>query len=406
MQGRGTNAQSKLCFEAFRDTRWAPEGAACEASEGQAQQPATVALSTLLPHALGRARARRTCARLRASEGKPNMTMRRSALSCSSQRSKVTSSCCAACSGASSAPGSAPPTACVSAAHCCHVGSSSSAVTCGEGQRPAGGMLQRRGARHRRRRDPGLCDFLAPAGLRGHPPAPPLPRLLKVALVCGQPLGGQLLEYVVQHQVDAALRQLAGPLRNKGARRPNMRLPPGVLAGGEQPVAAWSLHGLQPQQHACAHATKCRLRGVLRRLCAQGSAARARAAVRGSPPARPPPAAWPAGRTAGWARPWGSQSAPPWRTPRRSARGQGRKHIKRREAGPDSDRACLRCCRQACQRVVDISPWRQCGPPHPTDTPTCTAICWSCCSTRSSSRPRRCAFSSSDRELQGPGQGC
>ena len=32
--------------------------------------------------------------------------------------------------------------------------------------------------------------------------------------------------------------------------------------------------------------------------------------------------------------------------------------------------------------------------------PTCTAICWSCCSTRSNSRPRRCAFSSSERDLR------
>ena len=74
-----------------------------------------------------------TCARLRASEGKPKTTMRRRALSCSSQRSKVTSSACAAARGASSAAGSAPATSCVSAAHCRHVGSSSSAVTCRAG---------------------------------------------------------------------------------------------------------------------------------------------------------------------------------------------------------------------------------------------------------------------------------
>ena len=72
-----------------------------------------------------------TCCRLRASEGNPKTTMRRSALSCSSQRSNVTSRAWAACIGASSAAGSSAATAAVSAAHCRHVGSSSSCVTCG-----------------------------------------------------------------------------------------------------------------------------------------------------------------------------------------------------------------------------------------------------------------------------------
>lgn len=46
--------------------------------------------------------------------------------------------------------------------------------------------------------------------------APAVPCLLKVALVGGQPLGGQLLQDVVQHQVDATLRQLAGALHTEG----------------------------------------------------------------------------------------------------------------------------------------------------------------------------------------------
>lgn len=41
--------------------------------------------------------------------------------------------------------------------------------------------------------------------------------LLKVALVGGQALGGQLLEDVVQHQVHAPLHQLVGALRGRGS---------------------------------------------------------------------------------------------------------------------------------------------------------------------------------------------
>ena len=135
--------------------------------------------------------------------------MRRSALSCSSQRSNVTSSCWAAASGASSAAGSSPPTAAVSAAHCRHVGSSSSAVTCGHGARgtPLPSVRQGQAARQR------IVALTRPAALSTrtpHPTPPQSPHLLKVALVCCQALGSQLLEDVVQHQVHPALHQLAG----------------------------------------------------------------------------------------------------------------------------------------------------------------------------------------------------
>ncbi len=50
------------------------------------------------------------------------------------------------------------------------------------------------------------------------PPTPArAPCLLKVALVGGQALGGQLLEDVVQHQVHAPLHQLVGTLHMRQA---------------------------------------------------------------------------------------------------------------------------------------------------------------------------------------------
>ena len=102
-----------------------------------------------------------TCCSERASEANPNITSRRRALSCSSQRSKVTSSCCPCCMGASSAAGSSLLSAAVSAAHWLQIGSSSCAVTCRRGT-PAEGRMSTSPARPAARSS--CPERLSPAG--------------------------------------------------------------------------------------------------------------------------------------------------------------------------------------------------------------------------------------------------
>lgn len=120
-------------------------------------------------------------------------------------------------------------------------------------QRTEGDCIGRAAVRARAREaDAWPCahaPHVPPPHLRGCAPLRPHERQqlqrhrVEVALVCGQPLGGQLLEQVVQHQVHAALREL---LLHGGARRLRLALLAAAAAGTAGQQAQQRMEQVRP----------------------------------------------------------------------------------------------------------------------------------------------------------------
>lgn len=190
----------------------------------------------------------------------------------------------------------------------------------------------------------------------------------------------------MQHQVDAPLHQLAGALLTR--------------VDGEGRADGWVRGEGQQRRRACEEGRAPAGPGT---LCS-GSVISARPSAQRTsrkPPCPSPPAALSAGLGRGRARRGGSQSEPPWRTPlppgARRAGGRAVTRQGEREGLSGHGTCTATQCIPSC-----IVAHRKPGVHHCPAHRTWTAICWSGWPTRSSKRPRKCAFSSSESDLHPP----